>query len=482
MSDSRRTTRRAAHRTSTRQTLRQQRGGAAWSAAAIPDTSEARRAEWAAALAGTKFEGLASPSTAPAPSNRAEKERRLELYFRCLEDLDGLFAIAVKLIKKSRGIADNAQLIQSVERLSTREAKTEAAQYIFDVVRFALFTDDRVIDPGVGATKIQEILLSDSDETLPMMLLYPERFSNVLLKTLGQLIVGALTNPRMLQDAASVALARPILAAQMESYAQSHAYTYTARPLRDGFYIGQTVREFRKIMMEEAGRDPNIRNLISEATGLITDKCVQRVSEIDIRYASSGAARPATRLRDIATRPEVETKLRALASAIKTIEMPSSVAEKIPSVLVARQNRTGQFWKTLADEMVASLAITDTAALFRDIDATATAGCPSTLLADDEPWAKLVARIHRFYTLAPPAGKNQRGLLALLAGEACGLPDIPDPDHEYQYSPDREYLVDTSVRGVDYGRLAKRMRTSILQFILQLTFNIDKALAAAAST
>lgn len=447
-----------------------------WTTTIVED--DARREEWRTALKGTIFEGLIIDITTQPPNDLAQKSTRLELYFKCLERQDELFAIAVNLIRKSLRITDNSELVRRAADLSTRDIRNHAANYILDVVKFVQLVDGGSPTTRGIYTKIQEIFLAEDGEPLPTVLLYPARFSNVLLRVLGNILQLTLADVSTLAATIHNPSAQPILAAQFESYGQAFAYTYTARSLRDGFYLAQTVTEFRRIMIgDAAGRDPNVIKIIDDATGDVKGKCKDIVLNKPPVLAARGARR------SLNTIDEKQTRIDT-AKDIDEITVNPAYIERVPSVLVTRQNRTGEFWLELVKEMAIASQIERVEGLFDDvIDRPDKSECPSTMLLKKQPWAKLIARIYRFYAMNPSSPSPQRALLQLLAGRPCNLSDIPESSVEEAFSPDADYLeAGVTVRGVEYGNLAKRMRTSTLQFILQLTFNIDKALAAAATT
>ena len=462
----------------TRKTLRRrlhvhvQKGGARWQGVSDPT----RQNEWIAALAGTKFEGLLpADKTFDTPASKSE---RLKLYFKTLEDIDSLFEIALGLIKKSRGITDSSSIVQSSSILSTPEAKKHAAEYLYDVVRFALFTDDRKIDDKAGPTKIQEILIPDA-EPLPTILLYPKRLSNMLISTLSDIIVGFLEDDTLLRDVKTNLGAQPILATQLESYAQSYAYTYTARPLRDGFYIGQAIREFNEILMGEDDKGEKITQLVKDATNTTKTACKQILTSVGPKIiVETARAAGSTALR---TKRTVDnTVVTSAGKSIDSIAPPTIDVDRISSELNTSKNVTGIFWIKFIEELVAAMGITSADQLFA-IDQPSHPNCTNTLF--NEEWAKLTARIYKFYKMKPDA--NQQSLLALLASSDCTVDILTRQEaaHELRFSPDREYeAAGVTVYNIPYSRLAKRMRTSTLQFILQLTFQIDEKRKAAAAT
>jgi hypothetical protein len=237
MADSRKTRKRKFH-DSRRQTRRAtaQRGGAAWPT--IPD-------DFADALVAKGFPTLKRLKQTAPNSESVTDELIMEDYIRCLERQDDIFEVALDLIrsKVAAAIGGNVDLSRpedvatNIDRINAMKA--EIAQPYIDAAEslITFIVDTEVTDE----TKLQEI--RSAKIPLSILLLFPAKLSNLLVTALANIFVAFKDNKAALLQSSSTT---EILAAQYEGYAQSLAYTLTARPLRDGFFLNQGIDSFKE--------------------------------------------------------------------------------------------------------------------------------------------------------------------------------------------------------------------------------------------
>jgi hypothetical protein len=99
----------------------------------------------------------------------------------------------------------------------------------------------------------------DTYSSLSTLLLFPSRIENVFIIALSEIICNLMDDRSILTEASTESL-QLILATQYDSYAQALAHTLTAFPLRDGFYLNQSLEEIEQLSMRE-GFDEKRREL-----------------------------------------------------------------------------------------------------------------------------------------------------------------------------------------------------------------------------
>lgn len=180
----------------------------------------------------------------------------MEEYLATLERQDELFELALDIIKgKLDSLAINsAAIVRNADAIDTR--RSELLEYLKDAESLVAFQGSplpvRTQPPPTAqvATASQQntkfgMIYGNRTETLPTLLLFPARVRNVFLEALANIIVSLADDTVALLG---IPAAQQIFKDQLESYAQAYAYTMTARPLRDGFYVKQTQAEYATLM------------------------------------------------------------------------------------------------------------------------------------------------------------------------------------------------------------------------------------------
>lgn len=220
----------------------------------IPAT---RRADWQTALSSSPLSAVfpnlwdveRGGRTAPLP-------QKMEEYLATLERQDELFELALDVIKEKLGpLAINSAAI--VRNAAAIDAQRDTLlEYLKDAESLVAFQGSslpgrtlpaRAATPAAASQQNTKfgMIYGDRTETLPTLLLFPARVRNVFLEALANIIVSLADDTVALLG---VPAAQQIFKDQLESYAQAYAYTMTARPLRDGFYIKQTQAEYATLM------------------------------------------------------------------------------------------------------------------------------------------------------------------------------------------------------------------------------------------
>lgn len=259
MPESRRTRKRSYHSTR-RQTRRvTQRGGAKWPT--IPD-------DFADALVAKGFNTLSLRKESGSTDSFTD-EQIMEDYIKCLERQDEVFEVALDLIRKkvstAIGGADltNPEVIAvNIDRINAQ--KSEIQTYIDAAEALITFVVDKEV---TDETKLQE--LRSDKTTLSILLLFPAKLRNLLVEALANIFVVFKDNKKTLLLGPSTT---GILAAQYEGYAQSLAYTLTARPLRDGFFLNQGISNFKTEFQTDYTTGATPKFWPSFATALFANK------------------------------------------------------------------------------------------------------------------------------------------------------------------------------------------------------------------
>jgi hypothetical protein len=179
----------------------------------------------------------------------------MEEYLTTLERQDELFELGIDIINEKLGplAINSAAIVNNAAAINARRA--ELLEYLKDAEALVAFAGSplptQVQPPRTRrapmtqqTTKLGQIY-GDNTETLATLLLFPARVRNVFLEALANIIVWLADDTVALlrEDAA-----KQILKDQLDSYAQAYAYTMTARPLRDGFYVKQIQEDFVRLM------------------------------------------------------------------------------------------------------------------------------------------------------------------------------------------------------------------------------------------
>ena len=256
----------------------------------VADDNEVRKGYWADVLEDEDLQFLRVDYGTPAASDE-DKQIRLNNYLTIVSRQDDLFTYALEamvlhlsaLIQKEKGVTVNIAVgdYNSMKGYAAfiNSKKDIMIPYLEDVERLVNF------QIGTEDTKIKQI----KQEPLTTLLLFPWRVNNVFVQSLAKILVGLkqndiiLANIRAEQDVGVVTRGQKqelhdLLASQWESFVMSQAYSLTAKELRDGYYLGQGIQDFKddlqnetfwKSMAEKIGTIPAIptcKDLKSPAT------------------------------------------------------------------------------------------------------------------------------------------------------------------------------------------------------------------------
>jgi len=247
--------------------------------AALYEIPATRRADWQAALSNSSLSTVFPNLWDVGRGGReASPQIKMEEYLATLERQDELFELALDIIKQGLGslAINSAAIVRNAVAIDTR--RSELLEYLKDAESLVAFrgsplpsttlpqrsaaaagraavtaaaaVSTTLPQRSAAATASQEntkfgMIYGDRSETLSTLLLFPARVRNVFLEALANIIVSLADDTIALLD---VPAAKQIFKDQLESYAQAYAYTMTARPLRDGFYIKQTQEEYATLM------------------------------------------------------------------------------------------------------------------------------------------------------------------------------------------------------------------------------------------
>ena len=262
-----RSTRRARLRNALRHTHKQ-RGGAQWApsfSVSPRDPLKVRRDAWLEEVGANPdisglFPSLLIPNRAGSVTGSGivqaqRKEKDLTTYFNCMAHQDKLFRAALNIIRKKvastigvsvedlsgRNITSRADVIDAL-----KTTDTTLLEYLRDVERMVMFKAD---DTG-SAPKLRTMYTDNTYCSLSTLLLFPARVENVFIMALSEIMCNLIEDDTLLKEVSTNSL-QLILATQYDSYAQALAHTLTAFPLRDGFFLNQSLEEISQISLNE---------------------------------------------------------------------------------------------------------------------------------------------------------------------------------------------------------------------------------------
>ena len=281
MSDHHRRTQKISHHEARRRTLRAQVGGGpkdgfTWYHIADPE----RATNWNAALgmAGSGLQQFAGVFTEEGWGARTPSQK-LDLYIQLIERQNEMFRMALNIIYAKLGIdPQSATLLDDViAKLGTIESLGEVnlKAYIVDV--FCLITG---VVPGSAAMntilelkrdiRYAEKIARLMDDTLPQILLWPERVSNIFVEYIARTLISLKKDHTELD--AVLAERDPIVKKTKQdaftnthtAYIQANAVLTTSLGLRDGFFLWQ------ELAYPQAPRDTCPRDTRSDCGQLET--------------------------------------------------------------------------------------------------------------------------------------------------------------------------------------------------------------------
>jgi len=229
----------------------------------VAGDDEVRKGYWADVLEDEDLQFLRMDYGTPAATD-AEKQMRLNNYLTIISRQDDLFTYALEamalhlsaLIQKEKGVTVNIAVgdYNSMKGYAAfiNSKKDIMIPYLEDVERLVNF---RV---GTEDTKLNQI----KREPLTTLLLFPWRVNNVFVQSIAKILVGLKQNDSTLaairteQDVGPITRGQKqelhdLLASQWESFVMSQAYSLTAKELRDGFYLGQGIQDFKNDLQDE---------------------------------------------------------------------------------------------------------------------------------------------------------------------------------------------------------------------------------------
>jgi hypothetical protein len=245
-----------------------QRGGAAWYS--IPAE---RLGDWTSHLHALGLD-LTEHSTR---SQQSVEAASLEEYYTIVERQDELFEAALQIIASKVSLTPNYTSTDVIASAATIDArKDELFGYIDDVEQLVNFQKTVVqsAQSWRDYTKLED-LRNKADETLSDILIYSNRVTNVFIKSLANILIVLHQDPTILTQSSNDHLKR-LSAQQYESNLKANTLLLTLRPLRDGFYLGQTKGELNdeingNIWFEDEKQSRFFESLIDELL-LIKDK------------------------------------------------------------------------------------------------------------------------------------------------------------------------------------------------------------------
>jgi len=209
-----------------------QRGGAVWYS--IPAE---RLGDWTSHLHSLGLD-LTENSTR---SQQSVEAASLEEYYKIVEHQDELFEAALQIIASKVSLTTNYTSTDVIASAATIDArKDELFGYIDDVDQLVNFQKTVVQSAPSWRdyTKLED-LRNKADETLSDILIYSNRVTNVFIKSLANILIVLHQDPTILTQSSNDHLKR-LSAQQYESNLKANTLLLTLRPLRDGFYLGQT--------------------------------------------------------------------------------------------------------------------------------------------------------------------------------------------------------------------------------------------------
>jgi hypothetical protein len=254
-----------------------QRGGAAWYS--IPAE---RLGDWTSHLHALGLD-LTEHSTR---SQQSVEAASLEEYYTIVERQDELFEAALQIIASKVSLTPNYTSTDVIASAATIDArKDELFGYIDDVEQLVNFQKTVVqsAQSWRDYTKLED-LRNKADETLSDILIYSNRVTNVFIKSLANILIVLHQDPTILTQSSNDHLKR-LSAQQYESNLKANTLLLTLRPLRDGFYLGQTKGELNdeingNIWFEDEKQSRFFESLIDELL-LIKDKPDTEIFKID---------------------------------------------------------------------------------------------------------------------------------------------------------------------------------------------------------
>ncbi len=230
-------------RTLKRSRIQRQKGGAAW------PTLVGDKGKWQAALEAAGLWDSVSELFADTHSS-TNNSKLMRHYLNAIMMQDELMDVAMKLTREDIGgvmhtvdsIADNIDTIDGIGR-------EEFLKYVIDVQRMGSFTitpADDIEDDEAARSKL-ETIRKDTSEPNSSLLLFPDRLKNIFIKALATIAIqmkyaepSIIQNPKL--DIEKIATLQSEL---YTSYTESLAMMTTGRKLRDGFYLDESIGEFR---------------------------------------------------------------------------------------------------------------------------------------------------------------------------------------------------------------------------------------------
>ena len=201
-------------------------------------------------------------------SNEAKKQD-LILYFDAIAHQDELLRAVISIadvMLTDKNIAHSTpeEIINNSSQIDN--LKPAIIPYINDVERFVVFNSQPAIaGERTDKTKLQQIILNNQ-ESLSALLLWPTRLTNTFIYSLANLFIFLKKQkPEFFTTLRNNSL-RTIAVGQYSSDIYSNAYLMTANTLRDGFFMGQGVNDYKKYLERDEPFFENFLKGISDAS------------------------------------------------------------------------------------------------------------------------------------------------------------------------------------------------------------------------
>jgi len=279
-----RQTRRGGQRSSHRKTVKAQRGGALFHT--IDPT---RLPDWREHLERLGLPLHASGAIVP-PGDMVEE------HFRILEKQDELLNAALQIIIAKLGedighpIDTEDVIITQADAINRNRGLQE---YIHDVEKLVNFVKDvvnfRPPHPVGGYTKLQDIDYGIQNNEFFMLLLYQKRLTNIFIDSLANIFITLKHSPD-LQRQLAIPYGPEIAAVEWGGNVNANAYSQTARPLRDGFYLNQGRDNFQ---------DELTNNNFWEVMAIEINRLLSRGAPVTSLFITDPAAAPAACRRNL---------------------------------------------------------------------------------------------------------------------------------------------------------------------------------------
>ena len=211
---------------------RKQRGGAAWAPANTAELGD-RFALWEPYLK-TEFPTLLTDRSVE-PKDDAEKKARMDDFVRVMMKQDDLLQNALSILYQQKGL-ESGKLESLIANYETIQGVDANLDPILDVEKFLAFTF--VKQEGTKWDSLRK-------EPLAELMFYPWRASNVMIRTLADILKSLKDDSSLLENEKFTgnAALQALQAAHFDATLRSNTYYLTDKGLRDGFYLTESNKD-----------------------------------------------------------------------------------------------------------------------------------------------------------------------------------------------------------------------------------------------